>query len=210
METNYKIIGGDGQEYGPVTLEELKNWVRDGRVGSPTQIWRSDLGSWKPAGQYEELQSELALAPPLPAGIGAEIERVGFWPRLAGHILDQLVLGVIVYAIVGWPHASQFDPAKGFNYVPILKQSGANFLFSLIYYTFLTGRFGATLGKMAISAKVVRVDGSPIGYVKALVRFLASILSSLICGIGYLMVAFRDDKRALHDLLADTQVIYKR
>ena len=27
METTYKIIGGDGQEYGPATLAELQAWV---------------------------------------------------------------------------------------------------------------------------------------------------------------------------------------
>ena len=49
METNYKIIGGDGREYGPVTLDEIKGWIRDGRIGRTTQIWRSDLGSWHDA-----------------------------------------------------------------------------------------------------------------------------------------------------------------
>jgi uncharacterized RDD family membrane protein YckC len=210
METTYKMIGGDGREYGPVTLEELKAWIRDGRIAAPTQIWRSDLGSWMAASQYQELQAELALMPSLPVGVVTEIERVGFWPRLAGYALDQLVLAVIFYAIFPWPNAAPFDPAKGIDFLPILKQSGGSMLLSALYYTILTGRFGATLGKMAIGAKVVRMDGSPVGYGQALGRMLASILSGLICAIGYLMVAFRDDKRALHDLLAGTQVIYKR
>jgi uncharacterized RDD family membrane protein YckC len=63
---------------------------------------------------------------------------------------------------------------------------------------------------MVIGAKIVNVDGSKIGYLTAFLRVLASILSVLTLGIGYLMVAFREDKRALHDLLVGTRVIYKR
>src|SRR5438045_4761958 len=33
MDTNYKIIGADGQEYGPVNLAEVKAWIADGRIG---------------------------------------------------------------------------------------------------------------------------------------------------------------------------------
>ena len=43
MDMTYKIIGADGAEYGPVTLEELKSWVLEGRVAKATQVWRGDL-----------------------------------------------------------------------------------------------------------------------------------------------------------------------
>jgi hypothetical protein len=52
MDLSYKIIGGDGREYGPVSLDELKAWVVDGRVGGPTQVWRSDSAAWSPATHY--------------------------------------------------------------------------------------------------------------------------------------------------------------
>ncbi len=32
----YKIIGADGKEYGPVTAEQLKQWIADGRVNGNT------------------------------------------------------------------------------------------------------------------------------------------------------------------------------
>ena len=41
-------------------------------------------------------------------------------------------------------------------------------------------------------------------------RMLATIVSTLTLGVGYLMVAFREDKRSLHDLIVGTRVIYKR
>jgi uncharacterized RDD family membrane protein YckC len=40
-------------------------------------------------------------------------------------------------------------------------------------------------------------------------RFSAEILSGLIFYIGYIMVAFDSEKRALHDRICNTRVIYK-
>jgi uncharacterized RDD family membrane protein YckC len=53
-------------------------------------------------------------------------------------------------------------------------------------------------------------DGAPIGYKRAALRWAAARLSDFFCFAGYFLVALRADKRALHDLLAGTRVIYKR
>jgi uncharacterized RDD family membrane protein YckC len=80
----------------------------------------------------------------------------------------------------------------------------------LLYDVLLNGRFGATVGKMAIGAKITLADGSPIGYNRALLRWLAARLSDFFMFAGYLLIAMRSDKRALHDLLAGTKVVFKR
>lgn len=51
----YKIMGGDGQEYGPATLEQLQNWIKEGRVSAQTQVRRSDQNVWVPASNVAEL-----------------------------------------------------------------------------------------------------------------------------------------------------------
>jgi uncharacterized RDD family membrane protein YckC len=79
----------------------------------------------------------------------------------------------------------------------------------LLYDVLLNGRFGATVGKMAIGAKITMLDGSPIGYNRALLRWLAARLSDFLF-FGYLLIGLRRDKRALHDLLAGTKVVFKR
>src|SRR2546425_808834 len=56
MQAAYKILGGDGQEYGPATLEQMLAWVREGRVNATTQVWRSDQTAWLNAAQLPELQ----------------------------------------------------------------------------------------------------------------------------------------------------------
>jgi len=43
----------------------------------------------------------------------------------------------------------------------------------------------------------------------AFLRYLASILSALTLGIGYLMVLWDSEKRTLHDLICGTRVIYR-
>src|SRR5262245_46155224 len=54
-EVTYKVLGGDGQEYGPVNLEELRGWLAEGRVTAATQLWRSDLNAWRAASAFSEL-----------------------------------------------------------------------------------------------------------------------------------------------------------
>src|SRR5262245_23033967 len=55
METSYRIVGSDGKEYGPVTLEQLQAWSKEGRVTPTTQVSRSDVNAWLPAANYSEL-----------------------------------------------------------------------------------------------------------------------------------------------------------
>jgi hypothetical protein len=73
METTYTIIGSDGQQYGPITLEQLKTWISERRITPDTNVLRSDTNSWLPAAQYPELgltpQAAAPAAIPVAAGI---------------------------------------------------------------------------------------------------------------------------------------------
>ncbi|MDB6067755.1 MAG: hypothetical protein JWR26_3963 [Pedosphaera sp.] len=55
METTYTMIGVDGRQYGPITLQQLVAWVNESRVTPETKIMRSDTNAWLPAAQYSEL-----------------------------------------------------------------------------------------------------------------------------------------------------------
>lgn len=219
METSYKIIGGDGREYGPSSLDEMKAWICEGRVGHATQVWRSDNTIWAAAEQFPELSfdlSQIRRIPPIGAHEG--VETVGFWPRLGAFLLDWLVLYALSFLVVdvlismGPVTRLGMDPndINSIDWMVFGQRLAAGLLLNLIYYTGLTGQFGATIGKMAIGVRVVRMDGSPVGFGLAALRFLATILSSITLCIGYLMIAFRPDHRALHDLIVGTQVVYKR
>jgi uncharacterized RDD family membrane protein YckC len=75
-----------------------------------------------------------------------------------------------------------------------------------LYWVLLHALNGQTLGKMAVGVRVVALDGGPVGLSRAVLRLVGYWVSSIALGIGYLIAAFRADKRALHDLLAGTRV----
>src|SRR5690349_4952776 len=102
---DYKIIGGDGREYGPVSLDELKSWVREGRIGRDSLIARSDVGVWLSADKFSELQPELSdLYAKNPTMQRSSFEPVGFWPRLGAFLVDYIVMWVafsVLWGIMG-------------------------------------------------------------------------------------------------------------
>jgi uncharacterized RDD family membrane protein YckC len=228
MDAQYKIIGGDGAEYGPVPLDELQGWIIDGRVSGATQVWRSDMSLWSPADRYQELQQDLSRLYASSAAIMRASGRpAGFWARLGAYLLDQLVL-IPLFVMVWFPVADALQwqrlppekPAEINN--ATLAKFGADWtvwadraalvylpLF-MLYDVLLNGTFGATFGKMAIGAQIRLLDGSRLTYSRAMLRWWAARLSQFILFGGFLLIAVRADKRGLHDLLAGTKVIYQR
>ena len=195
----------------------MKEWIADGRVAEGTHVWRSDLTRWQPATQYDELHPEIGQVAALAdEAAGERMELAGFWPRVGAYLIDAILLNVIYYLIWGASpmDANQANPTTPAELMALLAKMapliGLQILVQMAYQVSMNGQFGATLGKMAIGAQIVNLDGSRIGFGKAFLRWLASIVSGLTLGIGYLLVAFRDDRRALHDLLVGTQVIYRR
>ncbi len=77
MAVTYKIRGGDGREYGPVALDQIESWLREGRVNAQTEMTRSDMTYWAPAGQFTEFQNAspataaVPVSPPPLAAAGA-------------------------------------------------------------------------------------------------------------------------------------------
>lgn len=145
-----------------------------------------------------------------------EMNYAGFWIRVAAAIIDGLILGVpfaivflILFSAVLFPAiASNKGAPPQLGLFPSLIQ--LVFLgVSMMYKIFFLGKYGATPGKMACKIKVVTSDGEKISYGRATGRFFAELLSGMICYIGYIIVAFDDQKRALHDHICNTRVVYK-
>src|ERR1041385_5585528 len=60
----YKIIGADGQTYGPVTAEELRRWIAQGRADARTKIQPEGSADWKLLGELLEFADALKAAKP--------------------------------------------------------------------------------------------------------------------------------------------------
>ena len=80
-------------------------------------------------------------------------------------------------------------------------------ILSFAYEVFFVGRFGGTPGKLLLRMRIVRSDFSRLTYGRAAIRFFGKMLSDLTMYIGYIMVGFDPQRRALHDYIADTRVI---
>jgi uncharacterized RDD family membrane protein YckC len=151
----------------------------------------------------------------------------GFWLRVVATIVDSIILAIplgIVQALLFGamarsmaPMAANPNPTPADVFAalgPMFGLMGLSWLISVVvgctYETLFIVYFAATPGKMAIGLKVLRPDGSKLQLGRAVGRYFAKTLSAMILGIGYIMVAFDDQKRALHDMICDTRVIQSR
>lgn len=60
----YKIIGADGQPYGPVNIDQIKRWIGENRVRPETLVQAEGSTEWKPLTSYPELAAEIKTTPP--------------------------------------------------------------------------------------------------------------------------------------------------
>lgn len=50
----YRIIGADQKEYGPITAEQIRQWIAEGRVNAQTEMCLEGTQDWKPLGMFPE------------------------------------------------------------------------------------------------------------------------------------------------------------
>jgi hypothetical protein len=60
----FKILGADGKEYGPVTIDQMAKWIAEGRANRETMAQKTGEPGWKPLGQFPEFADLLGLPPP--------------------------------------------------------------------------------------------------------------------------------------------------
>lgn len=143
----------------------------------------------------------------------ATMTYAGFWIRAGAKIIDgiaiwlvQMLLSIpLVFLVTAGAASESHAVSIAATMVMWVIQIGI----AVAYPTFFIGKYGATLGKMACQIKVVTGDGEKVTYLRALARAFAEWLSMLTLYIGYIIAAFDDEKRTLHDRICDTRVVYK-
>ncbi len=79
---------------------------------------------------------------------------------------------------------------------------------SLLYRAGMeSSNYQGTIGKIIVGIKVVGMNSNRISFSRALFRYLASIISYMFFGFGYLLALFTKRKQTLHDLLVETVVV---
>ena len=80
-----------------------------------------------------------------------------------------------------------------------------------IYFAVGWGLLGATPGKWMLGLRLIdHRSRCPIGVSRALLRMVAYVVSSSTFGLGHALIMLRDDRRALHDILAGTRVVRRK
>jgi uncharacterized RDD family membrane protein YckC len=162
--------------------------------------------------------------PQAPSQTGAEPKYAGFWLRFCACISDGIILGfpMTLMEIIWNPYGatqenventmqsggSPLEAFSGFfdsNVVAFLVVSTLAYVAYYVY--FHASVWQATPGKMLFGLKVVGSDLGRISPLRAFGRYLASWISALVLGIGFIMAAFHPKKRTLHDIMADTYVL---
>ena len=75
----YKMIGADGNEYGPVSIDQVRRWIAEGRADAQTRV-RIEGGEWKTLPAFPEFTGDLAAkavaASPPPKVATTEADRL--------------------------------------------------------------------------------------------------------------------------------------
>jgi uncharacterized RDD family membrane protein YckC len=121
--------------------------------------------------------------------------RAGFWRRFAAAFIDGLVVGIASGIL-----RSAMGNGAG---------SGVGLVLSAVYFTaFIGAERGQTLGQMALGIRVLGLDnGATIGYSRAFIRWLVSIVSAIVLLLGYFWMLWDSEKQCWHDKAANDVVV---
>jgi uncharacterized RDD family membrane protein YckC len=137
----------------------------------------------------------------------------GFWIRSLAYMIDGFVLLALLALLVGvgiFGYASGSRTGTMHSLAYTFYEANWNFMnivafaLNMAYFTFFLGTRGQTPGKMVCGLKVVRLDGSPVGFAQAALRTLGYYLNHFTLCLGFLWVAFDSRKQGFHDKIAGT------
>ncbi|TLY79162.1 MAG: RDD family protein [Gammaproteobacteria bacterium] len=130
-------------------------------------------------------------APPspktVPAATAVAYARAGFWIRMGALLIDAILIGVILRFIVG--------PER------------IHLLLLASYGAVMWKLKGTTVGGVVFNLQVVRLDGRELDWATAIVRALSCFLSLFLLGLGFIWIAFDEQRQAWHDKIAGTVVV---
>ncbi len=133
----------------------------------------------------------------------------GFWRRAVALWIDSAILNAVatlLVALLAKVYGLEMSEIEGMSLQ--LLSVLAYLVLAFPYYTIGHYRWGFTLGKRLLGVRVIdAASGQGISAGQSVARTLASVLSYLVFGLGYLMCAWDSEKRTLHDRLCGTRCV---
>lgn len=237
----FTILGGDGKEYGPVTLDQIRAWIAAGRANLDTRARAAGTADeWRRLGDFPEFGGANDTPPfvhqstPPAAQAITPLTLVGQEPaergtRLLAMLLDRsitLVCALPGLALLGMSfiemvvaasrgHEPDFSTMDVTRLLLGLILLGCALSALFIVQVVMISMRGQSIGKRILGIRIVRFsDGSNPGFVNGwLLRSLVPGIVGAIPYIGWMFIMvdlcfiFREDRRCLHDLMADTRVV---
>jgi len=213
----FKILGTDGKEYGPVTVGNVIEWIRDGRANLQTKARKGDETEWRTLGDFPEFvpTGTTSPVPAMPdtlppfvaAAIKASVEApalpmAGLPRRLAAAVIDGFLqwlcwmpASIAASAII----SSRMADHEAFS-LELFRNAIADsigkslpfLIFLAVIQTTLLCRRSQSVGKLLLGLRIVKVrDGTPGGPLRAyLLRGLLTLILEWGTGIGVFYMMF--------------------
>jgi uncharacterized RDD family membrane protein YckC len=145
------------------------------------------------------------------------VKWAGFFVRGVAFFVDLTILNVLFLLLVLVGNLAVKISLKGL-YLESSSDELTRFLLGMYpfvwlflfftYFTFFMGYGGQTPAKMLLRIRVLTIDQRPLTWWRAFLRTVGYFISGApLLGLGFLVMIFHPQKRALHDLLAGTMVI---
>lgn len=158
--------------------------------------------------------------------------RAGIVSRTAAFIIDMIIVGLTIGVVIAlltlpllpfFPGSITVDTIHEHEYNLSFSSDLAGMVFSglwalgilvtsIVYFVVLEGRFGYTPGKWLLKLRVLKDDGTRIGYVESLLRNLPKLIGSfslLALDALLMVILFRKDRQRGFDKIARTIVVHK-
>jgi uncharacterized RDD family membrane protein YckC len=228
-----------GEKQGPVDHAAFQRLASEGIIQQSTLVWHEGLAEWQRYADAEPAMYCTECGKPFSTGFmlqygaswicanckprfaqkiregalfASAIPYAGFWIRFGARMIDGVVLSIVNmvtnFFLFGFIGLRRIDPVHMIAYLSTVYS--AQFAVAAAYESLFVWKYGGTPGKLVLGLKVVRPDGSDLSLGLSIGRYAATLVTNFTMGIGHVMAAIDDEKRALHDRLCATRVIKPR
>ncbi|MBD1221627.1 RDD family protein [Virgibacillus halodenitrificans] len=132
----------------------------------------------------------------------------GFWIRFLANFVDGIIISLmalIIAVIIGDQTFFQGGSSED-----SISEGISSLLYSVVFIIIFTAsKFRGSPGKMVCKIQVLNKDMTQISILKSIGRYFSYILSAIPFMLGFIVAGFTENKKALHDVICGTRVVYR-